>query len=90
MLSGLTVEEMRDGAEAGDEIERELARLKHPRCGAPPRSVSTDAREDQREPFDSEDWLFEIKYDGVRVLAIRDGGKCGFSAAARDHGAIPK
>jgi bifunctional non-homologous end joining protein LigD len=24
-------------------------------------------------PFDGEDWLFELKYDGVRALAIRDG-----------------
>jgi bifunctional non-homologous end joining protein LigD len=26
------------------------------------------------EPFDGDDWLFEIKYDGFRMLAIRDGG----------------
>ena len=25
------------------------------------------------EPFDNDKWLFEIKYDGVRVLAIREG-----------------
>jgi bifunctional non-homologous end joining protein LigD len=25
-------------------------------------------------PFDSADWLFEVKHDGFRVLAIRDGG----------------
>jgi len=24
-------------------------------------------------PFDSEAWLFEVKHDGFRVLAIRDG-----------------
>jgi hypothetical protein len=28
-----------------------------------------------RQPFDGDDWLFEIKHDGVRVLAIRDGGQ---------------
>src|SRR6476660_3095931 len=27
-----------------------------------------------KEPFDSNDWLFEIKHDGFRVLAIRNGG----------------
>jgi ATP-dependent DNA ligase len=26
------------------------------------------------EPFDGDDWLFEIKHDGFRMLAIRDGG----------------
>jgi bifunctional non-homologous end joining protein LigD len=27
-----------------------------------------------RAPFDGDEWLFEIKHDGFRVLAIRDGG----------------
>ena len=27
-----------------------------------------------RASFDGDDWLFEIKHDGFRVLAIRDGG----------------
>jgi bifunctional non-homologous end joining protein LigD len=27
-----------------------------------------------RKPFDGGDWLFEIKHDGFRVMAIRDGG----------------
>jgi len=31
-----------------------------------------------KEPFDSNDWLFEIKHDGFRVLAIRDGGSTRF------------
>jgi bifunctional non-homologous end joining protein LigD len=27
-----------------------------------------------RAPFDGDGWLFEIKHDGFRVLAVRDGG----------------
>jgi bifunctional non-homologous end joining protein LigD len=27
-----------------------------------------------RQPFDGDHWLFEIKHDGFRALAIRDGG----------------
>jgi bifunctional non-homologous end joining protein LigD len=27
------------------------------------------------QPFSGPDWLFEVKYDGVRVLAERDGGR---------------
>ena len=27
-----------------------------------------------RKPFDGGDWIFEIKHDGFRVMAIRDGG----------------
>ena len=25
------------------------------------------------KPFDGDDWLFEIKHDGFRMVAIRDG-----------------
>ena len=25
-------------------------------------------------PFDGEEWLFEIKHDGSRMIAVRDGG----------------
>jgi ATP-dependent DNA ligase len=27
-------------------------------------------------PFDSSDWIFEIKHDGFRALAIVENGKC--------------
>jgi bifunctional non-homologous end joining protein LigD len=29
-----------------------------------------------REPFDHPDWLFEIKHDGFRALAIVEGHRC--------------
>jgi ATP-dependent DNA ligase len=28
-----------------------------------------------RRRYDGDDWLFEVKHDGFRVLAIRDGGR---------------
>jgi hypothetical protein len=28
------------------------------------------------EPFDSPDWIFEIKYDGFRALAYLEHGAC--------------
>src|SRR5262245_4941428 len=28
-----------------------------------------------REPFDSDDWLFEVKWDGIRCLAFVEGGR---------------
>ena len=76
VLSGLTVEEMRASRRARRERSCRTRQ---------PRSASAQARADARrrfrsrsrrppsEPFDSADWLFEIKYDGVRALAIRDG-----------------
>ena len=45
------------------------------------------------EPLDGDKWLFEIKYDGVRVLAIRDGDDvrtCSRAAARRSPANIPK
>ena len=28
------------------------------------------------QPFDHPDWLFELKYDGFRALAIVEYGRC--------------
>lgn len=77
VLSGLTVEEMAASAELAAEVERAVARFKLPRLAAPPtpRSFPLNLARLHREPFDSAAWLFEIKYDGVRVIAIRDGGE---------------
>src|SRR5262245_55931202 len=33
---------------------------------------------EQREPFDDPGWIYEIKYDGVRALAVIEGGRCRF------------
>src|SRR5579862_7445178 len=40
-----------------------------------PSSVQPMLAESITEPFDSEDWLFEIKWDGYRAVAFIDGGK---------------
>ncbi len=32
----------------------------------------------QREPFDDPDWIYEIKHDGFRALAVIDQGHCRF------------
>jgi bifunctional non-homologous end joining protein LigD len=82
VLSGLTLEELRDGTEAGSAIARELVAL-----NAPPlqddrtvKSFPLMLAKLAERPFDGDGWLFELKYDGVRALAIRDG------AAARIFG----
>lgn len=77
VLSGLTVEEMRASGGLDESLMRELTRLDVParqfeyRPAAFPLALAKTAD----EPFDSADWLFELKYDGVRVLAIRDGAE---------------
>jgi bifunctional non-homologous end joining protein LigD len=77
VLSGLTIEEMRAAAQFGSSAEKLLSE-----SGAPPLTCPLEAdsfplnlAKTSDQPFDSEDWLFELKYDGVRTLAIRDGDR---------------
>jgi len=75
VLSGLTIEELADAPAAERRAADQLAhkhlaelgkRLKH--SDFPLMHAKT-----RPEPFDNDKWLFEMKYDGVRVLAIREG-----------------
>jgi bifunctional non-homologous end joining protein LigD len=75
VLSGLTLEELADAPAAERRVADKLADKHLPELGNKLKhsdfpltlAKSTD------EPFDNDKWLFEIKYDGVRVLAIREG-----------------
>ncbi len=40
-----------------------------------PSSIHPMLAESITDPFDNEDWLFEIKWDGYRAIAFIDGGK---------------
>ena len=75
VLSGLTVDEMRDADAVGREISRELDRAGAKRRDTPlkPADFPLSLAKLAYEPFDGKQWLFEIKYDGIRALAIRDG-----------------
>jgi len=75
VLSGLTIDEMRAATEVGHGVFRELAE-----SGAPPLTCALEAAsfplsfaKIAEKPFDGADWLFELKLDGVRTLAIREG-----------------
>jgi bifunctional non-homologous end joining protein LigD len=76
VLSGLTIEEMRDAPDAGHKVAALLARQHLAELSKPLRRVDFPLMLSKlaEEPFDSEKWLFELKYDGVRALAIRDAG----------------
>lgn len=74
IYSGLTLEELRDGHKHAEEIRSDLTRL-----GAPRRKVAVEKAglmlaETRDKPFTAKDWIFELKYDGYRILAARDGG----------------
>ena len=73
ILSGLTVEEMADVPGRLASIRQHLETLDAPRREVAARSQSFMlATLDERAPSDK-GWLFEIKFDGVRVLAARRG-----------------
>ncbi len=77
VLSGLTVEEMAASAELEPMVMRKVEQLDPPKLTVPPtfKSFPLNLARPHEEPFDSPAWLFEIKHDGVRLLAIRDGGE---------------
>lgn len=75
VLSGLTIDEMRDAPSVGQKVISRLARAKLPELTHPLKRADFPLMLAKLggDPFDSAGWLFELKYDGVRALAIRDG-----------------
>lgn len=73
VLSGLTVQELADGTTRDEELQRRARAL-----GAPERRLDGEALRPmlataEQHAFSREGWLFELKYDGVRVLCERRG-----------------
>jgi bifunctional non-homologous end joining protein LigD len=81
ILSGLTVEELKNGHDPAKTLIRKLKRF-----GA--RKKRVRAREtavmlaQSSEPFSRAGWLFEIKYDGYRLLAAREQDEVRLSSRA--------
>jgi bifunctional non-homologous end joining protein LigD len=73
VLSGLTVEELAAGRTPADAAREELARLGAPRKPPRPDTVKLMLAETKDEPFSADGWLFELKMDGYRLLAVRTG-----------------
>ncbi|PYN72278.1 MAG: DNA ligase [Candidatus Rokuibacteriota bacterium] len=75
VFSGLTIEELRDGAGRLDTLRKRLVELGAPRAEVTPRGDLFMLATLSEEPFSNPGWLFEIKYDGVRVLAWRENDR---------------
>ena len=75
VLSGLTVEELGAGGDAGEVLRRELIELGAPRHPVDVKAVKLMLAETAERPFSRKDWLFEPKLDGYRVLAARAKGE---------------
>ncbi len=71
VLSGLTVEELAASAERTAEIRAALAARGAPRRAVDPSAVKPMLAETSPKPFNRSGWVFELKYDGYRVLASR-------------------
>jgi bifunctional non-homologous end joining protein LigD len=75
--SVLTGRTLADVAAGDHRAEAALAEAR--RLGAVPRRTGGDERpmlaEGAEAPFSDPGWLFELKYDGYRVLARREGGR---------------
>jgi bifunctional non-homologous end joining protein LigD len=88
VISGLSVEEMKDARGAVAALRDRVEALGAPRRELPREVPFTLATLAEHAPQGAE-WSFEIKYDGVRVLARRDGervalyGRSGEDITAR-------
>jgi bifunctional non-homologous end joining protein LigD len=74
VLSGLSIDELAAGAPRHRAVVAELAEL-----GAPRRAIAPDACElmlchTADAPFSSDDWVFELKYDGFRLAGFGGAG----------------
>src|SRR2546429_6756028 len=75
VLSGLTVEELKAGKDRAAPVEQQLARLKAARRAVAVEEAEPMLAETREQPFSKPGWLFELKLDGYRVRAAREGGE---------------
>jgi bifunctional non-homologous end joining protein LigD len=74
VLSGLTVEQLGEGADPAAPIRKELAKLKVPRHRVTIDDAKPMLAESREDAFDRKGWFFELKLDGYRMRAGRSDG----------------
>ena len=72
VLSGLTVEELRDGVTRAEEIRAVLEKQGAPRRRVDASTLKPMLAETAEAPFTRSGWLFELKYDGYRLVVARE------------------
>lgn len=73
VFSGLRVEELRDASERREAIRRRLEELEAPRRRVSLDEVSLMLARTSAGAFSRKGWIFELKYDGFRMLAEKAG-----------------
>jgi bifunctional non-homologous end joining protein LigD len=85
--TGRTKEEIEQGKDAvwsssRAEGEGGLINLANAEKGPMPKSLDPMKAELRDGPFDDDDWLFEIKWDGIRLVSFIDNGKVSLQTRA--------
>lgn len=75
VLSGLTVSEIASGKDRGAAIAEELAKLGAKRGEVRAAEIDLMLAESADAPFSAPGYIFELKYDGFRLLAERHDGQ---------------
>ncbi len=75
VLSGLTIEELYDRAPRHQALVRELGPLGAPRRAIAAGSIEPMLCQTADAAFSSNDWVFELKYDGFRMLGHGGAGQ---------------
>ncbi len=73
VLSGLTVEQVKAGEKPGAKLRDALDASEARRSRVDPRSVKLMLAEPHEGAFTRDDWVFELKLDGYRLLAAKRG-----------------
>ncbi len=82
IFSGLTVEQLKRGRDRAKPIVRKLKRLAVPETPVRPSRTKVMLAETRRKPFTKSGWLFELKYDGYRLIAGRENGNAALISRA--------
>src|SRR5262249_18566412 len=72
ILSGLTVEELQQGIARTADLAARASAAGAPQHAVDAAQLTPMLAESAAKPFSKAGWWFEVKYDGVRVLAARD------------------
>ncbi|HJU72112.1 MAG TPA: DNA ligase D [Gemmatimonadaceae bacterium] len=75
VLSGLTVEEIKAGDTPASKLRKALEKEDVPRTEVDPWSVQLTHAETEDKAFTRDDWIFELKLDGYRLLAAKTQGE---------------
>ncbi|HZJ66028.1 MAG TPA: DNA polymerase ligase N-terminal domain-containing protein, partial [Kofleriaceae bacterium] len=74
VLSGLTIDELAAGAPGQRAVVAELAALGAPRRAIALRTLELMLCHTADAPFSSDEWVFELKYDGFRLISAGGAG----------------